>query len=339
MPATSRAAALPFAWARRARERFLRRTPSDGPAVTLAHARIYILPSRRGLAVIGTLATMLVASLNYGLALGLVVTFLLTGLVSAALLHTFRNLAGLTLRPGSAGEGFAGGRIAFTLGLDPGGRDRVAIELAVRESPARVVDIAFDAVPAITLEVDAPRRGRILLGRVTVASTYPLGLWRGWSYVHFPLEGVAYPSPEAGAPGLPPGTLAADDAGATGPGDAELAGLRDYQRGDPMQRVAWKAVARAGSWYTKEFEGAGRGGPVLLDYATLPAALDLEERLARLTAWVLACERGGRRYALSLPGLRLQAGSGREHRRDVLRALALFAPPALSGSPDRRAPR
>ncbi len=66
MPASSRVAALPLAWVGRARERFLRRTPSDGPAVTLAHARIYIVPSRRGLAVIGTLATMLVASLNYG---------------------------------------------------------------------------------------------------------------------------------------------------------------------------------------------------------------------------------------------------------------------------------
>ena len=160
MPASSRVAALPFAWVERARERFLRRTPSDGPAVTLAHARIYIVPSRRGLAVIGALATMLVASLNYGLALGLVVTFLLTGLVSAALLHTFRNLAGLTLRPSGAGETFAGARIAFTLGLDPGGRDRVAIELAPRGSAAKVVDVAFDAVPAITLEVDAPRRGR-----------------------------------------------------------------------------------------------------------------------------------------------------------------------------------
>jgi uncharacterized protein (DUF58 family) len=330
MPASSRVAALPLTWAGRARERFLRRTPSDGPAVTLAHARIYILPSRRGLAVIGTLATMLVASLNYGLALGLVVTFLLTGLVSAALLHTFRNLAGLTLRPSGAGETFAGARIAFTLGLDPGGRDRVAIELAPRGSSPKVVDVAFDAVPAITLEVDAPRRGRVALGRVTVSSTWPLGLWRGWSYVHFPLEGIAYPAPEPGAPALPPGTLAADEATLSGAGDVELAGLREYQRGDPMQRVAWKAVARGGGWYTKEFEGAGGGGPVLLDYAALPRTLDREARLARLTAWVLACERAGRSYALSLPGLHRPAGLGHEQRREALCALALFEPPGAT---------
>ena len=340
MPASSRVAALPRAWVERARERFLRRTPSDGPAVTLAHARIYIVPSRRGLAVIGTLATMLVASLNYGLALGLVVTFLLTGLVSAALLHTFRNLAGLTVRPSGAGETFAGARIAFTLGLDPGGRDRIAIELAPRGSSPKVVDVAFDAVPAITLEVDAPRRGRVALGRVTVSSTWPLGLWRGWSYVHFPLEGIAYPAPEPGAPALPPGTLAADEATLSGAGDAELAGLREYQRGDPMQRVAWKAVARGGGWYTKEFDGAGgSGGPVSLDYAALPPSLPPEARLSRLAAWVLACERAGRPYALSLPGLRIAAGLGREQRRDVLGALALFEVPGTGAPPATGAQR
>jgi uncharacterized protein (DUF58 family) len=167
---------------------------------------------------------------------------------------------------------------------------------------------------------------------VTVSSTWPLGLWRGWSYVHFPLEGIAYPAPEPGAPALPPGTLAADEATLSGAGDAELAGLREYQRGDPMQRVAWKAVARGGGWYTKEFEGAGGGGPVLLDYAALPRTLDREARLARLTAWVLACERAGRVYALALPGQHLSPGMGREHRREALCALALFEPPGATAS-------
>jgi uncharacterized protein (DUF58 family) len=106
-----------------------------------------------------------------------------------------------------------------------------------------------------------------------------------------------------------------------------------------MQRVAWKAVARGGGWYTKEFEGAGGGGPVLLDYAALPRTLDRETRLARLTAWVLACERAGRSYALSLPGLYLSAGLGREHRREALCALALFEPPGVAASTNPKAHR
>ena len=41
--------------------------------------------------------------------------------------------------------------------------------------------------------------------------------------------------------------------------DGELAGLRDYVPGDPIQRVAWKSVARGAGWYTKEFDGTGGG--------------------------------------------------------------------------------
>ena len=61
---------------------------------------------------IATIAIMLVASLNYALSLGVGVTFLLAGLMAAALLHTFRNLAGIEVTPLSAGETFAGGHVA-----------------------------------------------------------------------------------------------------------------------------------------------------------------------------------------------------------------------------------
>ena len=80
----------------------------------LRHSRIYILPTRRGLAVFGMIAIMLLSSLNYGLALGFAVTFLLAGFCAAALLHTFRNLAGIELAPLAAGETFAGGTLPFT---------------------------------------------------------------------------------------------------------------------------------------------------------------------------------------------------------------------------------
>jgi hypothetical protein len=59
--------------------------------VVLRHSRIYILPTKRGWAMIATIAIMLVSSLNYALTLGIGVAFLLAGLMAAALLHTFRN--------------------------------------------------------------------------------------------------------------------------------------------------------------------------------------------------------------------------------------------------------
>ena len=314
-------AALAHAWSR-VRQRAFRAAPADRSPVVLRHSRIYILPTRRGYAVIATLVTMLLTSLNYALALGLGVTFLLGGLVAAALLHTFRNLAGIEIKPLAASDAFAGGHVVFSLAVSSGAIDRRAITITANSAHAKAA-IAAGSTQTLTLAAPAPMRGRVPLGRVTLSSQHPLGLWRGWAYVHFPLTGVVYPAPEAHPPPLPSGAQGVDPH-ATGRGDdADLAGLREYQRGDPLQRVAWKAVARGAGWFSKAFEGTGGGGPITLDWSRMPAHLDAELRLSRLCAWVLAAERTTRPFGLALPGETLATGSGREHRRTALTALAL----------------
>ena len=311
-------------WLARFRQRIFRTDPADREPVILRHSRIYILPTRRGIAFIGTLAVMLVTSLNYALSLGFVVTFLLSGLAAAALLHTFRNLAGLELRPLAAGETFAGNALPFTLALAGGGSPRSAISISAGGALPITVDVPADGARTLTIELPTARRGRLALGRMTLSSDFPLGLWRGWAYVHFPLAGIVYPAPEADAPPLPSGFAGHDASAAPRGDDADLAGLRAYRSGDPLQRIAWKAVARGAGWHTKQFEGTDGGGPVDLAWQALPAALDPEAKLARLTAWVLAAERAARPFALSAPGLALPVAQGRDHRRAALTALALW---------------
>jgi uncharacterized protein (DUF58 family) len=313
----------PGSWRARFRQRLLRTAPTDLEPVVLHHSRIYILPTRRGAAFIATIMTMLVLSLNYALSLGFAITFLLSGLAAAALLHTWRNLAGLELRPLAAGDTFAGNALPFTVALGGGGSPRTAIALAAGDGATMMADVAADATVPVTVELPTARRGRFPLGRVTLSTVYPLGLWRGWAYIHFPLAGIVYPAPEADAPALPPGSVGHDANAAARGDDADLAGLRTYQTGDPVQRIAWKAVARGGGWYTKQFEGAGGGGPVDLAWHALPRGVEVETRLARLAAWVLAAERAARPFALSVPGFALPAGQGRDHRRAALTALAL----------------
>jgi uncharacterized protein (DUF58 family) len=292
----------------------------------LRHSRIYLLPTLRGWAFIATLVMMLLASLNYALSLGIGVTFLFAGLIAAAQLHTFRNLSGIRIVPLSAGETFAGGMLPFKLALHAGAAARTAIRLEVAGARA-VGDIEAGSALTATLDVLAPTRGRVALGRVTLTSDFPFGLWRGWAYVHFPLEGIVFPAAEIGAPPLPRGHGGRDSLAEGRSEDADLAGLREFQRGDPPQRVAWKAVARGAGWYSKEFDGAGGGGPVELDWSGLPAGMPIEERLSRLTAWVLAAERSARPFALALPGVRLPGLQGRDHRRSALTALALYGDP------------
>ena len=107
-------AAVPGSWRETYRQRLFRHEPADRDPVTLRHRRIYILPTKRGLAFLATLAMALLTSLNYSLSLGFGTTFLLAGLVAASLIHTFRNLSGIELRPLAAGETFAGSVMPFS---------------------------------------------------------------------------------------------------------------------------------------------------------------------------------------------------------------------------------
>src|SRR4030081_3739777 len=107
------------------RQRLWRLAPGDLERVVLRHSRIYILPTPRGMALMATLATMLLTAMNYALSLGYALTFLAGGMVAAALLATFRNLAGLAVSPLGAGEAFAGGGLEFTLSHASGSRPRI----------------------------------------------------------------------------------------------------------------------------------------------------------------------------------------------------------------------
>ncbi len=267
---------------------------------------------------------MLLTSLNYSLSLGFVVVFLLAGFAASALLHTFRNLLGVSIRPLAAGEAFAGGTLPFVVAVMGGAGIRRGFTLEAADGNGARFDVPAGSALAVTVDRAAPHRGRLALGRVALASDYPVGLWRAWAYVHFTLDGIVYPAPEPSPPPLPDGMHAADGLPGRSNEDADLAGLREYQRGDPAQRVAWKTVARGAGWYTKQFEGGAGGGPVALSWQALPAGMGREARIARLTAWVLAAERVARPFSLELPGLRVGPGQGRDQRRTALTALALL---------------
>ena len=99
----------------------------------------------------------------------------------------------------------------FTLGLAGGATPRYAITLSARGCFPVTVDVVPDSALPVALELLTPRRGRIVLGRITLSSDYPLGLWQGWAYVHFPLAGIAFPTPEVAPPPLPAGAAGQDD--------------------------------------------------------------------------------------------------------------------------------
>jgi hypothetical protein len=109
-------------------QRFLRGLGPEAGPVRLDRARIFILPNSAGLMFVVLLLVMLLGAINYNISLGYTFTFLLGSLAMVSILHTYRNLAQLTVRAGGAEPVFAGGTAAYEILLDnPGPRARHAM--------------------------------------------------------------------------------------------------------------------------------------------------------------------------------------------------------------------
>jgi uncharacterized protein (DUF58 family) len=308
------------------------RSGQHGGEIVLGHRRVYIVPSRLGLFYGATLAILLVGSINYALALGFALTFLLAGMGIAAMVQTTRNLARLSVRAGRSQPVFAGEAAGFRLGIaNAGDYDRPEILLRHLGSGAQLtVDVAANAYTEAELAVPATRRGWLPFGRVMLETRFPVGLFRAWSYVEPDSRCLVYPRPDTGV--LPPPAPGAQAGGARAhaQGSDDFSGLRAHQPADSPRHVAWKSVARSdtqdarsNAMLTKQFAGDAVA-ELWLDLGDLPQALGLEQRLSRLTGWVLAAERGGAHYGLRLPGTEIAPGRGETHCAACLEALALY---------------
>ncbi|HEX4859246.1 MAG TPA: DUF58 domain-containing protein [Usitatibacteraceae bacterium] len=305
-------------WIFRARE-------PEIPPVTLVQRRIFILPTRTGYFFGLVLILLLIASINYSLSLGFLLTFLLAGMGGMAMLHTFRNIARLSLSPGRVEPVFAGETARFPIVVANPAVARFA--LAMRR--ARVVagetchaDVEEGRHATLVLPVFAERRGLLACGRLEIYTEYPVGLFHAWSYVDFGMRALVYPAPDPGAGALPLDLSASGDGNIPIRGDEEFQSLRAYRPGDTPRQIAWKALAREQGLLVKEF-GATASSDLWLDFDAL-GGMPVEQRLSRLTWWVLEAERAQLPYGMKLPGLTLKPAAGALHRDRCLEALALY---------------
>jgi uncharacterized protein (DUF58 family) len=295
--------------------------------IELVQRRIYVLPTTRGLFLILTAILLLLVGINYQLSLAYVVAFLLGGFMQAALLTSYRNLRGLIIKPGQSPQCQAGDPLEFIVSLRSPERARAGIRLSVRARDGLVVSSPA-ALPAATqtsrpVFVNTNARGVYSLGRITVETRAPYGVVRAWSYAHFEWLGLAEPAPELPVPPLPVTAGEGDD---TQKSAAHVAhdpdSLRDYVAGDSLRRVAWKQVAKSGTWYTRASESGARR-EIDISWDATGKSIE-EEKLSRLAAWVLRAQNENVAFALSLPNGSLPLADGAQQIHDAKRLLAAY---------------
>lgn len=312
---------------------------AESGEVFLNQRRVFIVPTGAGFGFGVMLVVLFIGAINYNLGMGFALTFLLAACGLIDLHLTFRNLAHLYLAAGRTPTVHAGEVARFEVHIANRSRyDRYAVHVgflsnksAGPDTQSLPVDVPANSVASMTLSTPARQRGWLAAPRVRLETRFPLGLLRAWSYWRPAAKVLVYPLPEEDAPPLPMAEASGHDG--NGPAGAEdFAGIRSYQAGDSLKRLAWRQIARLdastdGGLVTKHFEG-GAASELHFDFDRLPPTLDIETRLSRLTRWVIEAEARGLPYAFRLAETRLAAALGPAHQSACLRALALHGLPA-----------
>ena len=306
-------------------QRIFRSSAEDTLPLTIHHERIYILPSNRGLAFICVIAIMLMASINYGLNLGYALCFILIGLFCSCLLATYKNLVKIKFAAIATSDAFEGSVLSYRVRVSEESR-RHRSSISINNSSARdTFDLNANATAEAALHIAGAKRGIHSLGRLTLSSDYPLGLWRGWGYLHSPVHAYIYPVPENPVAEFTGYNASSGGMAGTRSGEQEYSGLKIYENTDSPSSVAWKQVARGAGWFSKQQEAESEQREVAIRWQDTPAHFSVEQRLSRMCGWVIRAREENVAHTFELPGIKpLSLASGSEHSEACLRALASF---------------
>lgn len=299
---------------------FSKRGPMTLP-FTLEYRHVYVLPTSFGWGFAVMLIFMALGGLNFNNNMALMLVFLLATVAQLTTLIAYRNLSGLTIDSIQTEPVFSGETAHFRIYVsNDNHHQRFAVQAGF-EAAQDCKDFNLNASEMFHLKQPALRRGWLELAPFRLETRFPLGFFKAWSWLFPQTQCLVYPSPANQAPPLPNTGHGHSGQARKGDGD-QVHGLRKYQPGDSIQRVAWRASARHDELYSLEME-TPREEACELDWDLLQGC-DVETRLSILTAWVIAADHKQLSYSLTLPDAQIAAGSGSLHRAQCLELLALY---------------
>ncbi|HKJ18121.1 MAG TPA: DUF58 domain-containing protein [Xanthomonadales bacterium] len=295
---------------------------------TFEYRHIFVLPSMFGVGFGTVLAATAIGALNFNNNLALLLAFILISISLMTMFLAYRNQAGLSVLKIAAEPVFAGENALFQVLIrNTESRNRYAIcsrwNTATEAHEGGVGDCR-DFLPEETLKLNLKcetwKRGRLKMQAFAIENRFPFGLFKAWSILVPEAECLVYPEPAHNPPPLP--RTGRGDHGKAQKGDGEhFHGLREYQPGDSLRRIAWRTSARHQKLFTREME-APREEACEFNWYLTPAR-DVEEKLSIMTAWILRAEHHQIPYSLEMPTEALPADLGEEHRAACLKILAL----------------
>ena len=291
--------------------------------ITLNQRSIFILPSKTGVAFCGLLALLLLLSINYQNSLIYGLTFILTSVLLVTILHTFKNLSGVSFELIKTSNSFVDEEVEIQIRLSGhANSSHFNILLGWPNSVKQCADLTPSEASIVSIFLPARQRGWLRPDRILVETFYPLGLIRAWTWIDFDIHALIYPKPIFGDTLSTNATSLATGNHKEVSGNDDFAQMRSYQEGDPLKHVAWRSYARTDQLLVKQFSSK-QSTDVIVDWQQVQG--DTEIKLSRLTGLALTAQRANIKYGLKLPHKEILPNDGHEHLNTILKELALYA--------------
>ncbi|WP_438863209.1 DUF58 domain-containing protein [Neptunicella sp.] len=290
---------------------------------TLQQRNIFILPSRFGLIYLLLCAGLFVLGSNYQNNLMIILCYFLLSLLLIHLLSCYLNFSGMKIQIGRVMPVFCGETAQLPLWLESGQRHGNLFFAYMHQSQQQCVDLDRLTNP-IQVNLNTHKRGILTPPRITISSFYPLGLFRCWTHLAIDCQLVVYPAPISCAMRLYSSSDENDEQSSTSPqqGQNDFEQLRPYQRGEPLNHIAWKQVAQGRGTYSKQFnsESSQQQWLKLLPHSQI----EQETQLGQLTHMVIELTQQGQAFGLQLGAIQIAPNSGKHHQHACLEALARY---------------
>lgn len=297
-------------------------------SVVTHHKRTYILPNRFGYLLLIIILLMLIAATNYQNSLAFVLTFMLIAIGHNTLVITYRNLLNLQTTILPTKPIYLGQSLHIPVKVQSlNSRDHFSVGIGHHKKIQQLLNLPSGKVVQTEIEYQPTKRGWFKPERFYLATTYPLGVFRVWSWFRCQHQYLVYPKPEK-----PPfdvqqlGYLSDLDSQDIKAGHEDFYSIREYQAGDARRDIHWRAYAKGQGLATKQFSEP-KGQLATLDYRMFDS-VEPYNRVELRLSWLcyLIREAAGSQtpFGLSLPGQNFPPAQGKEHVEHCLQALAEF---------------
>ncbi|MDO6567419.1 DUF58 domain-containing protein [Alteromonas sp. 1_MG-2023] len=293
---------------------------------------VFILPSRFGWGFMVVCLCLFLLGTNYQNNLMLLLSYLLTSTMLLTLFYSYQNFAAIALKITPPATVFANTSSQLTLNRVKHTQYKTKPEgLLQVQWLKEIKNFTFDIgnkEQQLIIPFTLCSRGEHKLPRLTLKSAYPFGLYTCWTHLDFDTKIMVYPEPISGQ--LSEISHSTDENNGSQEdtllGNEDFFALTDFVEGEPLNRVAWKQVAKTGNWVVKQFSEQKKDDV----YLSLSTNTPIEEGLSALTQQILTLQSQGIQYGLKVGNTSFTPNNSVTHMHQCLTALANY--PKAPGS-------